>query len=459
MLTSKCGEHVSFQSSRASAGTGKRNATGRQSVNSETVTGDSTTPPKHNRVEVFFADLGPGLITGCADDDPSGISTYSMAGAAFGYGFLWAALVSFPLMVSLQLMCGRLGMVTGRGLAGVVRRHYSKWVLWGACFLLVVANVFNIAADLGGMADATQMVTGINALFWTPLYTALIICFLFWSSYQWIARVFKWVTLVLLAYVATAFFAGVDWHHAIAATLKPQLVWSKEYLAVLVGILGTTISPYLFFWQASQEVEEERALGRTLAQRKGATDEELRRLKVDVMTEMFASNFIMYFIILTTAATLHAHGAVQIETARQAAEALRPLAGKAAYLLFTLGLIGTGMLGVPVLAGSCAYAVSEAAAWRGSLEKKPRGAKKFYAVLGAAMAIGLAINYAGLDAVKMLFWSAVLNGVLAPPLILLILLLTSNESVMGKRVSSPLERTLGWATFGIMSVAAGLLIV
>jgi NRAMP (natural resistance-associated macrophage protein)-like metal ion transporter len=411
-------------------------------------------PPKQNRVELFFADLGPGLITGCADDDPSGISTYSMTGAVFGYGLLWTALLSFPLMVAVQMMCGRLGMVTGRGLAGVVRRRYPKWVLWSACALLIVANVVNIAADLGGMADATQMLTGVNSLVWTPLYTALIVGFLFWSSYRQIARIFKWITLVLLAYVVTAFFAGVDWHQALLATLLPHPVWSHEYLEVLVGILGTTISPYLFFWQASEEVEEERAMGRNLAQRKGATDAELRALRVDVTTGMFASNFIMYFIILTTAATLHAHGIVKIDTARQAAEALRPLAGNAAYLLFTLGLIGTGMLGVPVLAGSCAYAISEAAAWRGSLEKKPRGARKFYTVLGVAMAMGLAIDYAGLDAVKMLFWSAVTNGVLAPPLILLILLLTSDRNVMGSRVSSRTERSLGWVTFVVMTVAA-----
>jgi NRAMP (natural resistance-associated macrophage protein)-like metal ion transporter len=429
-------------------------------VNPKPIGPNASVSPKQNHLERFFADLGPGLITGCADDDPSGISTYSMAGAVSGYGLLWTALLSFPLMVSLQAMCGRLGMVTGRGLAGVVRRRYSRWVLWSSCLLLMVANVINIAADLGGMADATKMVTGVNALFWTPIYTGLIVGFLFWSSYRQIARIFKWITLVLLAYVVTAFFSGVDWHQALIATVRPHLVWSSAYLQVLVGILGTTISPYLFFWQASQEVEEERAQGKTLAQRLGATDEDLRRLRVDVMTGMFASNFIMYFIILTTSATLHAHGIVQIETARQAAEALRPLAGNAAYLLFTLGLIGTGMLGVPVLAGSCAYAISEAAAWRGSLERKPRGARNFYAVIATAMAIGLALNYIGLNAVKMLFWSAVLNGILAPPLILVVVLLTSDPKVMGERANSATQRTLGWIAFGIMAAAAaGLLIV
>jgi len=413
-------------------------------------------PAPQNHVELFFADLGPGLITGCADDDPSGISTYSVTGAAFGYGLLWTALVTFPMMVSIQMMCGRLGMVTGRGLSGVVRRRYSKWVLWGACALLIVANVINIAADLGGMADATQMLTGISSLVWNPVYTAVIVSFLFWSSYKQIAKIFKWITLVLLAYIVTAFFARVDWHQALRATLVPHFAWSRDYLSVLVGVLGTTISPYLFYWQASQEVEDERVRG---GRRKGASDEDLRRLRVDVMTGMFASNFVMYFIILTTAATLHAHGILQIATAKQAAEALRPLAGNGAYLLFTLGLIGTGILAVPVLAGSCAYAISEAAAWRASLEKKPRSAKKFYGVLAAAMTIGLVINYAGLDAVKMLFWSAVVNGVLAPPLILLVILLTSDPRVMGDRVSSAMERGVGWVTFAIMGAAVvGLLI-
>jgi NRAMP (natural resistance-associated macrophage protein)-like metal ion transporter len=362
-------------------------------------------------------------------------------------------------MVTVQMMCGRLGRVTGRGLAGVVRRRYSRWILWGSCVLLVIANVFNIAADLGGMAGAMEMITGIPALAWTPVYMFAIVGFLFWSSYRQIARIFKWITLVLVAYVFTAFFAHVGWREALIATVRPRFSWSRSYLSLLVGILGTTISPYLFFWQAAQEVEEQRAEGKNLKQRQGATDEELRRLRVDVMTGMFASNFIMYFIILTTGATLHAHGIVQIETARQAAEALRPLAGNAAYFLFTVGLIGTGMLGVPVLAGSCAYAISEAAAWRGSLERKPSGARNFYSVIAAAMAIGLAIDYLRLDAVKMLFWSAVLNGLLAPPLILLIVLLTSDRKVMGERVNSTMQRALGWSTFAIMAAAAlGLLL-
>jgi NRAMP (natural resistance-associated macrophage protein)-like metal ion transporter len=407
-----------------------------------------------DRVRRFFADLGPGLITGAADDDPSGISTYSVAGASFGYMPLWTALFSFPLMAAVQLMCARLGLVTGRGLAGVVRRYYSRWVLWAACVLLIVANVFNIGADLGGMAEATEMMTGIKSYYWTPLYTLLIISLLFFSTYRQFARIFKWLTMVLFAYIAAAFFARPDWHAVLSATFFPRVQWSSAFLATFVGILGTTISPYLFFWQASQEVEEERALGRdTVKQRKGATVKELKAARTDVFTGMFFSNLVMYFIILTTAATLNAHGQTNIETARQAAEALRPLAGSAAYLLFTIGLIGTGILAVPVLAGSAAYAVSEAAGWRGTLEDRPPLSRKFYALIAVAMLLGLTLDFVGFNAVKMLFYSAVLNGVLAPPLIVLVVLLTSNSKIMGIRVSSRPLRYVGWATAVIMTAA------
>jgi NRAMP (natural resistance-associated macrophage protein)-like metal ion transporter len=408
----------------------------------------------------ILATLGPGLITGAADDDPSGISTYSVAGAAYGYTTLWIALLTFPLMSSVQLMCARLGMVTGQGLAAAVRSNYPRWVLWGACSILVVANFINIGADLGGMAEATELVTGIRPLVWIPVYALLILWLLLWTSYRQIARIIKWITLVLFAYVLASFYAHVDWKQALLVTLVPHLEWSRGFLAVLVGILGTTISPYLFFWQASQEVEEERVKGRrTLAQRKGSTAEELKDARTDTVVGMFFSNFIMYFIILTTGATLHAHGQTDKTTARQAAEALRPLAGNGAYLLFTVGLIGTGMLGVPVLVGSCAYAVSEAASWRGSMSDRPKKARAFYGVMAVAMAVGFALNYIGLNAVKMLFWSAVINGLLAPPLILLVILLTNNRKVMGDHVNSPVLRYLGWATFVVMTAAAaGMLI-
>jgi len=406
-------------------------------------------------VDRFFAELGPGLVTGAADDDPSGISTYSVTGAAFGYAPLWIALVSFPLMVSVQLMCARLGMVTGKGLAGVLRERYSRSLLWGACTLLVVANLVNIGADLAGMAEAAELVTGLNHRVMAPVFGASIVLLLMFSSYRQIARIFKWLTLVLFAYVAAGFLAHPNWQMALRATFVPHIEWSARYFSVLVGVLGTTISPYLFFWQAAVEVEEDRAIGRrTLKQRQGATDAELHRAFVDVAVGMFFSNFIMYFIILTTAATLHASGQTHISTAREAAEALRPLAGPAAYWLFTLGLVGTGMLGVPVLAGSCAYAVSEALAWRGSLEDKPNRARPFYAVVAAAIVVGLVLDVMGFNAVAMLFWSAVVNGVLAPPLIILVLLLTSDTAVMGKRTNSPLLQGLGWATAATMSAAA-----
>ncbi len=404
--------------------------------------------------------LGPGVITGAADDDPSGISTYSVAGAAYGYATLWITLLTFPLMAAVQLMCARLGIVTGQGLAAAVRSNYPRWVLWGACSILVVANVINIGADLGGMAEATQLITGIRPFLWIPIYAVLILGLLIWTSYKLIARVFKWMTLVLFAYVLTSFFAHVDWKQALVVTLVPHLEWSRGFLAVLVGILGTTISPYLFFWQAAEEVEEDRAKGRTtVAQRKGATIKELKDARADTVAGMFFSNFIMYFIILTTAATLHAHGHTQIATAREAAEALRPLAGNGAYLLFTLGLIGTGMLGVPVLVGSSAYAVAEGANWRGSMADRPKRARAFYGVMAVAMGLGFALNYMGLNAVKMLFWSAVINGLLAPPLILLVILLTSSREVMGKHVNSRMLKYLGWATFAVMTAAAaGMLI-
>jgi NRAMP (natural resistance-associated macrophage protein)-like metal ion transporter len=396
------------------------------------------------------------LITGAADDDPSGISTYSVAGAASGYSILWTALFSFPFMAAVQLMCARLGIVTGKGLGGVIRSRYSPGVLWPACLILLVANIFNIAADLGGMGDAMQMVTGITAYFWTPLFAAAITALVIETSYAHIARVFKWLTLVLFSYAITAFLAKPDWRLVLYATLVPHIEWSKEYMSMLVGILGTTISPYLFFWQAAQEVENEKSQGRvTLGQRRGASDEELAWAGTDVRTGMFFSNLVMYFIILTTAATLHAHGVRNIETARQASEALQPLAGKGAYWLFTLGLVGTGMLAVPVLAGSCAYAIAEASAWkRASLSDRPRRAGKFYGVIAGAMLIGLALNFAGFNAVKMLFWSAVLNGILAPPLVVLVVLLTSDRRVMGKRVNSTLSRTLGWLCAVLMTAAA-----
>ena len=363
-------------------------------------------------------------------------------------------------MIAVQIMCARLGLVSGQGLAGVLRRRYPKWVLLGACVLLAVANTVNIGADLGGMAEAMEMMTGVHSIIWLPLFAGVIVVLLIWSSYRHIARVFKWLTLVLFAYVVAAFMAQPNWSQVLRATFVPHVDWSVSYLATFVAILGTTISPYLFFWQAAQEVEEERSHGRlTIRSRRGATDEELRAARTDVLTGMIFAGLVMYFIILTTGATLYEQGHRNIETAREAAEALRPLAGDGAYLLFTLGLVGTGMLGIPALAGSAAYAVAEAMHWRGSLDDRPRVARKFYGVLAAAVAVGLALNYLQINAVKMLFYAAVINGVLAPPLIVLVTMLTSDEKVMGKRVNSRVLKWTGWATAAVMAAASLAMLV
>lgn len=410
---------------------------------------------KLRSIGYWFSKLGPGLITGAADDDPSGIGTYSIAGAQFGFGLLWTALISFPLMAGIQLICARLGMVSGRGLAGILRKHYGRAILWPACALLVIANVVNIGADLGGMAAATGMMTGIKAYYFTPAYALLMAGLMGWVSYRPIARALKWLAAVLFAYVVAAFAIQPDWGSVLRATFWPSISLSSPYLATLVAVLGTTISPYLFFWQAAQEVEEDRDHGKTtVAQRKGATNEEERSARFDVISGTFFSNLIMFFIIVTTAATLHAHGKTHIATTQEAAEALKPLAGNAAYLLFTLGIIGTGLLSVPVLAGSTAYAVAEGFGWRNSLRYQPRGARGFYAVLGASLLFGVALNYVRMSVVSMLFWSAVVNGVLAPPLVALAVIASRNRRVMGNHVSSPLLASLGWLTALLMGGAA-----
>lgn len=406
------------------------------------------------RLRTFFKNLGPGLISGAADDDPSGVSTYSVAGATMGYSLLWMVPFVIPLVIAVQLMCARLGLVTGLGLAGVIRRRYSRGVLWIACTLLAVANIVNIGADLGGMAAAMELVTGLSPWVWLPIFTLGLIALLLFTSYRTIARIFKWLTLALFAYVVTAFLAHPNLQEVLHGTFTPKIQWNGPFLSTFIAVIGTTISPYLFFWQAAQEVEEERAQGRrTLHDRKGATKDELRAARSDVIAGMLFAAFIMYFIVLTTAATLHVTGKTDIATARDAAEALRPLAGNAAALLFTLGVVGTGMLGVPVLAGSAAYAITEAEHWRGSLNDKPKAAPRFYAVMSLALLLGLAMQYLKLDPVKALFWSAVINGSLAPPLVAMVTLLTSDKQVMGEHTSSPLLRVLGWLTFAVMSIA------
>lgn len=406
----------------------------------------------------FFQKLGPGLITGAADDDPSGIGTYSIAGAQFGFTLLWTAWFSIPLMAATQLLCSRLGMITGRGLSRVIRKRYGPVILWPACLLLAVANTVNIAADLGAMADCTAMIAKVPAYCFTPVYTLVLFLVMAHRSYRQTAGALKWLTLVLLAYIVGAFFTHPAWPAVVRETLVPRIQWSTSYLGTFVALFGTTISPYLFFWQANQEVEEEVDGGKiTLTQRRGATEQEKRDGRLDVFAGAVLSNVIMFFIILTTGATLHVHGLTRIATTQQAAEALRPFAGPATYLLFTLGIVGTGILSVPVLAGSTAYAIADAKGWPGSLRYRLRRAPQFYGVLAAAFFVGLGLNFAGVHVMDMLFWSAVVNGILAPPLIVLIVLMASDPAVMGQDTVSPALRIAGWFTAATMTFAAAAL--
>ncbi len=411
----------------------------------------------HNPLVRYFKTLGPGLVTGASDDDPSGITTYSVAGASLGYGMLWTALATFPLMAGIQLICARIGLVTGFGLAGAVRRHYPRSLLYAACLILLVANVFNISADLAGMAASASMLTGVTSLAFVPVFGLLILWVTVYTSYGTFARYLKWLTGVLFAYIVAAFLARPDWTGVLRATVVPSFSWDADYLTTLVGILGTTISPYLFFWQASQEVEEEKGRGRrTLAQRRGATPHELRDAAQDVNTGMLFSNLVMYFIILATAATLYRTGHRDIATAAEAAEALRPLAGDLAYLLFALGLIGTGLLAIPVLAGSASFAVAELFGWRSGLDLSPRRGKRFYLVISGSIMGGIVLGLVDTNPIRMLFYSAVLNGVLAPPLMLLVMLVGNNRKIMGKHVNGVWLNLLGWVATAAMAVAAAL---
>jgi len=415
----------------------------------------SASDHSHNPAVRYFKILGPGLVTGASDDDPSGIATYSVAGAAYGYGFLWTAIVTFPLMAAIQLVCARVGLVTGLGLAGAVRNHYPRPLLVGACTILLVANVFNIAADLGGMAEAAAMLTGLPAAPLILVFGVGIALVTVYTSYATFARYLKWLTAVLFAYIAAAFLARPDWTAVMRATALPAIRWNAQSVGTLVGILGTTISPYLFFWQASQEVEDQKEHGKTtLAERRGATPHELADARLDVNTGMFFSNLVMYFIILATASTLHRSGQQGIETARQAAEALRPLAGDAAYLLFGLGLIGTGLLAIPVLAGSASFAIAELLQWRSGLDLKPSRAGRFYLVLAGAIAAGMLLAIFQTNPIRVLFLSAVLNGLLAPPLMVLVMLVGRNRRIMGEQVTGFWLTLLGWAATVVMAAAA-----
>ena len=419
-----------------------------------------SSPGRVGPIRRFFGSLGPGLITGAADDDPSGVATYSSAGAQLGTALLWTAWVTWPLMAIVQMMCARVGMVTGQGLAGALRKKFPRWVLFVGSVALLIANTINIGADLLGMSDAAEMLSGINSHVFVLLFGVGIA----WSTvrfrYVQIAGVLKWLALFLFAYVIAAIDVRPDWGDVLRAAVVPALPRSRQAFAMLVAILGTTISPYLFFWQASQEVEEEKAMGRRMRLRRvGATTREIATRRLDVGVGTFFSNLVMFFIILTTALTLHRHGMTNIETSRQAAEALKPLAGRFAAGLYTFGLIGVGLLSIPTLSGSAAYAFAETFGWRQGLDQKLRGARYFYGIVIASTAAGIAMDFAKLNPVKALFWTAVINGLLAPFLLVGILLVASDRTIMAGQPSSVLSRVMvGITTAAMFAAAVGMFV-
>jgi len=407
-------------------------------------------------VQPWGEKLGPGLITGAADDDPSGIATYSQAGSQFGYNILWTALVTYPLMVAIQMISARIGRVSGHGLATNIRRHYPMWLLYGTVILLLTANTINIAADLSAMGAAVNLVIGGPARLYILVLAVFSILLQVFIPYTRYVKLLKWMTLALFAYVGIIFAVKVPWGTVALRTVMPHISWSNEYVTTVVAVLGTTISPYLFFWQASQEVEEllakkaQHALKRDPVQ--GPSN--LKRIRVDTLIGMGFSNVIAFFIVLTAAATLHAHGITNIQTSSQAASALKPIAGEFAFMLFSIGIIGTGLLALPVLAGSAAYALAGTFKWRNSLESKPQLAKPFYAVIVLACLVGIAITFTPIDPIKALFWSAVINGEVSVPIMVLLMFMVMNRKIMGEFVAPIFLRILGWLATGVMGIAA-----
>ena len=397
--------------------------------------------------------LGPGLISGAADDDPSGIATYSQAGAQFGYGMLWTVVFTWPFMVAIQLICARIGRVTGAGIAANVNAVFPRPIVLGLVGLLVVANTINIAADLAAMGEALQLVVGGGQHGHALVFGLACMTMQIFIPYRRYAPILKWLTLVLFAYVATVLTVQVNWADAFRQTVWPALSMSSDYLLMVVAVFGTTISPYLFFWQASQEVEEMHAghKRRPLRDMRRGGEPEIRRIELDTTLGMAFSNIIAFFIMLTTAATLYAHGVKDIQTSAQAAEALRPLAGNFTFLVFGLGIIGTGLLAVPVLAGSAAYAVAETFGWRATLEAKPQQAKGFYGIIAAATLAGVLIDFTPIDPIKMLIWSAVINGIVAVPIMAVMMIVATSPNTMGRFPLSPLLRAIGWAATALMA--------
>jgi NRAMP (natural resistance-associated macrophage protein)-like metal ion transporter len=404
--------------------------------------------------ESFLKRLGPGLITGASDDDPSGIGTYSQAGAQLGFGVGWTMLLTYPLMVAIQEISGRVGRVTGRGIAGNVCRNFPAPVIWSLVVLLFVANTINVAADLGAMADSTKLLIG----GWSPLYVlayaVISITAQVFLSYQRYVAILKWLTLVLFAYVIALFVVKVPWLEALKGLVLPHIELNGTFLTTIVAILGTTISPYLFIWQSSQEAEEQRVdpQKKPLKEDPGLAEPELRRIRLDTMVGMAFSNLIAISIIITTAAALHSKGITDIQSSAQAAEALKPVAGAFAELVFALGIIGTGLLAVPVLAGSTAYAIGEGRKWPVGLARKPKQAIAFYSVLALSVALGVALNFMPIDPIKALYWSAVINGVLAAPVMVLLMLLVRRPAVMGDLVVRGWLYVLGWVATAAMAL-------
>ena len=399
--------------------------------------------------------LGPGLITGAADDDPSGIATYSQAGAQYGYGLLWSVVFTLPLMAGIQIVSARIGRVTGHGLAANIRDHFSPWLLNGVVALLVIANTINIAADLGAMGNALQLLIGGHSQIYVVFFALISLTLQIVVPFPRYAPILKWLTCALFAYVATVFAVKVPWLDAFYGAILPQLSFKADYVSTVVAVLGTTISPYLFFWQASQEVEELRATPghEPLREAHAQARQHLARIRLDTWIGMGFSNLIAFFIMLTTAVTLHAQGVTDIQTSEQAARALRPLAGEFAFMLFAAGIVGTGLLAVPVLAGSAAYAVAESRRWPIGLGLPLLEARGFYAIVTAATLIGVALDFTDIDPIKALVWSAIINGVIAVPIMAVMMRLAVMPDVMGPFVIKRRLRVLGWLATAVMAAA------
>lgn len=407
------------------------------------------------RSKDYWRILGPGLTTGASDDDPAGVATYSQTGAQYGFQLLWLAPLTFPLMAIVQEMCARIGIVTGRGLAGNIRTHFSKKVLYVCTLLLFAANTFNIGADLGAMAKGVQLLyPHVSFAFLVVAFSILTVGLQIFTPYAKYAKYLKWLAMILLAYVLSAFLAHPDWGNVLRNSVVPSITFSKDQLLLVCAILGTTISPYLFFWQTSQEVEEQILKGKTsLELRKGASKQDIKSMRIDVWSGMFLSNLVMFFIIAACGGVLFAHGITNIGTASDAAQALKPFAGDYTYLLFAVGIIGTGLLAIPVLAGSSSYALAESFKWREGLYRKLKQAQAFYGTIIISMIVGLAMNFIGLDPIKALIYSAVGNGLVAPVVLFLIVRLSSSKKVMGEWVNRPTTTAFGWVVVIMMAVS------